>query len=282
MALKKYKPYTPSRRTMVWYDFSDITTSKPHKPLTTFIGKTWGRNNQGRITSRFMWGWHKRLYRIIDFRWYDKLDIVGTVATIEYDPYRTCRIALINYSDWEKRYVLARSSIKIGDKIQTWEKWEIKDGNRKQLKDIPDGYAIHCLEVVPFTKWKLVRSAWAYATIQWRDSAKWLVIIKLQSGEVRKFNESVRATIGKVGNEDHMNVVVGKAGRSRWMWIKPHILGKSMNPVDHPHWWWEWHTDIGLKKWAKAFNGRRVAPGIKTRSKKKRSSKFIVSKRTKN
>lgn len=282
MALKKYKPYTPSRRTMMWYDFSEITTSKPYKPLTKFLWKTGGRNNQWRITSRFMWWWHKRLYRIIDFRGYDKLDIVWTVSTIEYDPYRTCRIALINYSDWEKRYVLAWNWIKVGNKIQNWLTWEVKDWNRKQLKDIPDWYSIHNLEFVPYSKWKIIRSAWSYATIQWRDMAKWLVIIKLQSWEVRKFNENCRATIGKVGNEDHMNVVIWKAGRSRRKGIKPHILGKSMNPVDHPHWGWEWHTDIGLKKWAKAFNGRRVAPGIKTRNSKKPSSKFIVNKRTKN
>ncbi len=282
MALKKYKPYTPSRRTMMWYDFSNITTNKPHKPLTKFIGKTWGRNNAWRITSRFMWWGHKRLYRIIDFRGYDKLDVIWTVATIEYDPYRTCRIALINYADWEKRYVLARNWIKVWDKISNGKNWEIKDGNRKQLKDIPDGYSIYCMEITPMTKGKFVRSAWAYATIQWRDLVAWLVIVKLQSSEVRKFNENCRASIGKVWNEDHMNVVIGKAGRSRRLGIKPHMLGKSMNPVDHPHGWWEWHTDIGLKKWAKAFNGRRVAPWIKTRSKKKRSTKFIVSRRTKN
>lgn len=281
MAIKKYKPTTPSRRFMVGYDFSNLTKKSPEKSLTMFIGKTGGRNNQWRITSRFRgWG-HKQLYRIIDFKWFDKLNIPAVVASIEYDPYRTCRIALLHFVDWEKRYVIARQGIKVGDKVMTWDQWEIKNGVRKQLKDIPDGYPVFALEVTPFTKWKLVRSAGAYATIAGRDELTGHVIVKLQSTEVRKFDGKCYATIWKVGNDEHMNIVVGKAGRQRWLWIKPHILGKSMNPVDHPHGWWEWHSTIGLRKWPKAFNGRRVAPGIKTRQAKKRSNKFIVSRRTK-
>lgn len=282
MAIKKYRPYTPSRRTMVWYDFSELTKKAPEKALTVFLGKSWWRNAQGRITSRFRGGGHKQLYRMIDFRWYDKLNIPARIAALEYDPYRTCRIALLNYVDWEKRYVLAWSGIKVGDMVQNGEEGEIKIGNRKQLKDIPDGYNVHCLEITPFSKGKMIRSAGSYATVAGRDEATWQVIVKLQSGEVRKFDGKCFATIGKIGNEDHMNVVIGKAGRQRRKWIKPHVLGKSMNPVDHPHGWWEGHTSIGLRKGQKAQNGRRVAPGIRTRHAKKASSKVIVSRRTKN
>ena len=267
---------------MMGFDMTQITTSTPQKSLTTFIGKTGGRNSQGRITSRFMGGWHKRLYRNIDFRGYDKANIPAKVATIEYDPYRTCRIALLHYADGEKRYVLARQGIAVWQIIMSGDQAEIKEWNRKQLKDIPDGYSIHCVEYTPMTKGKIARSAWTYLTLQWKDLSEWVAIVKMQSGEVRKFNLNCRATIGKVGNEDHMNVVIGKAGRSRWMWVKPHMLGKSMNAVDHPHGWWEWHTEIGLRKGAKTWTGRRVAPGIKTRRTKKPSTKFIVSRRTKN
>lgn len=281
MPIKKYRPTTPSRRTMVWYDFSDLTKKTPEKSLTKFIGKTGGRNNQGRITSRFRGGGHKQMYRMIDFRWYDKKDIPATVASIEYDPYRTCRIALLNYADGEKRYVLAWNGIKVWDPVVIGDSAEIRSWNRKQLKDIPDGFTIFCLEATPFTKGKLVRSAGSYATIAGRDEATWYVIIKLQSSEVRKFDGKCWATIWKVGNEDHMNIVIGKAGRQRRMGVKPHILGKSMNPVDHPHGGGEWHSPIALRKGPKAFNGRRVAPGMKTRHAKKRSNKFIVSRRNK-
>lgn len=283
MAIKKYRPTTPSRRTMVWYDFSDLTKNKtPEKGLLKFIWKSGGRNNQGRITSRFRWGGHKQLYRMVDFKGYDKKEIPATIASIEYDPYRTCRIALLNYADGEKRYVLARQGIKVGEKVLCGDSAEIKSGSRKQLKDIPDWFTVFCLEVTPMTKGKLVRSAGSYATIAGRDEATGHVIVKLQSGEVRKFDGKCWATIGKVGNEEHMNIVIGKAGRQRRKGIKPRVLGKNMNPVDHPHGGGEWHSSIGLRKGQKAFNGRRVAPGINTRSSKKWSNKFIVSPRTKN
>ena len=279
MAVKTYKPYTPSRRFMVWYDFSDITTNKPEKSLTKFLGKTGGRNNQWRITSRFRGGWHKRLYRVVDFRGYDKADIPAKVASIEYDPYRTCRIALLNYADWEKRYVLAWKGIKVGETVMTWAKGEIKAWNRKQLKDIPEWVNIYNLEITPMSKWKLIKSAGAYATIAWKDELQSLIFVKLPSGEVRKFNENCWATIWEVWNEQHKNIVIGKAGRQRWKWKKPHILWINMNPVDHPHGWWEAHTDIWSKKWPKSFSGKLVMPGIKTRNNKKWSNKFIVSKR---
>jgi large subunit ribosomal protein L2 len=264
---------------MIWYDFSNITTDKPHKPLTKYLGRTWGRNNQWRVTNRFRgWG-HKRLYRMIDFRWYDKLNISGKVATIEYDPYRTCRIWLINFVDGEKRYVLARNGIQTGQTIMTWDQALLSEWNRKQLKDIPEWYFVYNVEFTPFTKGKIIRSAWWYATITGKDELAKKVFLKLQSGEVRKFDEKCYATIGKIGNEEHKNVVIGKAGRSAWKGRKWKVLGKSMNPVDHPHGGWEWHATIGLKRWPKAFNGRLVAAGIKTRSSKKRSNVMIVSRR---
>ncbi len=281
MAIKTYKPYTPSRRFMIWYDFSDLTTKKPEKSLTKFLGKTGGRNNKWRITTRARWGGHKRLYRLIDFRAYDKIDIPAKVASIEYDPYRTCRIALLNYVDGEKRYVLARKGISVWETVMSWENAEIKAWNRKRLKDIPEWVNIFNLEITPQSKGKLVKSAWTYATISWKDDLQGLVFIKLPSGEVRKFNGNCRATIWEVSNEQHKNIVIWKAGRQRRLGKKPKVLWVNMNPVDHPHGWWEAHADIWLKKWPKSFTGKLVAPWIKTRKGQKWSDKFIVSNRKK-
>lgn len=281
MAVKTYKAYTPSRRSMVGYDFSDITKKRPEKSLTKFLGSTAGRNQYGRITSRFMGGGVKRLYRIIDFRGFDKLNIPAKVVAIEYDPYRTVRIALVSFADGEKRYVLAWKGVKVGDSFMTGDQAALTAGNRKQLKDIPEGFQVFNLEFTPFTKGKIIKSAGSYAEIVGKDEALHVVFVKLPSGEVRKFDEKCFATIGQLGNEDHKNVVIGKAGRQRWMGRKPHVLGKSMNPVDHPHGGGEGHAEIGLR-YPKAFNGRPVPAGKKTRSSKKWSTKFIVSKRTKN
>lgn len=278
MAVKTYTPYTPSRRTLVWYDFSDLTTNEPQKSLTVSLGRSSGRNNQGRITSRFRgWG-HKRLYRIIDFRGYDKLNIAARVTSVEYDPYRTARIVLLNYVDGEKRYQLAWKGAAVGDVVLTGPDAKILPGNRKQLKDIPDGFTVYNLEVTPLSKWKLLRSAGMSAALMGRDEVEGIVYIKLPSGEVRKFHQECYATIGILSNEEHKNIVIGKAGRMRWLGRKGRVLGKSMNPVDHPHGGGEGHTDIGLKS-PKAFNGRVVAPGKKTRSAKKWSSWFIVTRR---
>ncbi|MCF7835071.1 50S ribosomal protein L2 [Candidatus Gracilibacteria bacterium] len=282
MPIKKYKPYTPSRRFMVGYDFSDITKTKPEKSLTVFIGKTGGRNNKGRTTSRFMGGGHKRLYRLVDFQGYDKCDIKAKIVSLEYDPYRTSRIALVAYADGEKRYVLAWKGIKVGEFIMNGKDAPIQAGNRKQLKDIPEGMNVFNLEVTPFSKGKLIKTAGSSATIAGKDEIQKLVFIKLSSGEVRKFNQDCRATIGELGNEQHKNIVIGKAGRQRWLGKKPHVLGKNMNPVDHPHGGGEGHSSIGSKRGPKSFSGKLVAPGIKTRKSKKWSNKFIVSKRTKN
>lgn len=278
--MKVYKPYTPSRRFITTEDFSDITTNKPEKKLTTFLWKTGWRNNQWRITTRFRWGWHKRLYRMVDFRGYDKLNVPAKVVSIEYDPYRTSRIVLVSYKDWEKRYQIAWKWVKVGDIIESGDSAIVKPGYRKQLKNIPDWFSIFNLEFTPMTKGKIVRSAWESAIITWRDEVKKLVFVKMPSGEVRLFNENCYATIWQVSNEDHKNMVIWKAGRNRWLWRKPQVLWKSMNPVDHPHGWWEWHTDIWLK-YPKAFNGRPVPPGKKTRKSSKVSSRFIVSRRKK-
>lgn len=281
MWLKKYKPYTPSRRFMTWYSFEEITKTTPEKSLTVFIGSTAWRNNKWRITTRSRWWWHKRLYRIVDFRWYDKLNIPAKVSSIEYDPYRTARIALLKYADWEKRYVLAWKWIKLDSEVICWDKWLFEPWNRKQLSDIPDWFNIFNLEVTPFTKWKYIKSAWNLATITGRDEQLKVVFVRLPSWEVRKFNEKCWATIWELGNEDHKNIVIGKAWRMRWMWRRPHVLWKSMNPVDHPHGWWEWHTDLGLK-YPKSYSWKPVPPWKKTRKKKKWSTKFIVTRRTKN
>ena len=277
MAIKTYKPFTPSRRYMTGYDFSVLTTNSPHKPLTKFIrSKAW-RNNRWRITVRHRWWRHKRLYRTIDFRWYDKFNIPAKVTTIEYDPFRTCHIALLTYTDGEKRYVLAWKNANVWDVVMVWDQALLKPWNRKKLKNIPDWFSIYALEVTPNTKWKLVRSAWSYATITGRDEENGLVYVKLQSWEVRKFHDSCWATIWVVWNDEHKNVVIGKAWRSRRLWRRPVVRGKVMNPVDHPHGWWEWATDLAMNP--KSFRWRAVSPGMKTRKKKKRSDKFIVSRR---
>ncbi len=281
MVIKKYKAYTPSRRFMTWYDFSEITTNKPNKGLVKWKKRNSWRNNQWRVTSRFRWWWHKKLYRTIDFKWFDKVWIKWKVVSIEYDPFRTSRIVLVSYFDWEKRYLLAWKWVKVWDIVENWKDWAIVSWNRKQLKDIPEWVNIFNLEVTPFTRWKLIKSAWNYSTIMWKDEMEWLVFIKLPSWEVRKFNENCRATLWEVSNEQHKNIVIWKAWRSRWKWKKWKVLWVNMNPVDHPHWWWEWHAPIGLRKWPKSFTWRVVAPWIKTRKKNKWSDKFIVSRRKK-
>lgn len=279
MAVKKYKPYTPSRRFMIGYDFSDLTQKRPEKSLTKTLGRTGGRNNQGRITSRFMAGGHKRLYRIIDFKGYNKIDIPARVAAVEYDPYRTARIVLLNYVDGEKRYVLGWKGATVGQVIMNGNKGDIAAGNRRQLKDIPEGMNIFNLEITPFSEGKLIKSAGSLATIAGRDEALKVVFVKMPSGEVRKFNENCWATIGELSNGDHKNVVIGKAGRQRWLGRKPRVLGKNMNPVDHPLGGGEAHSPIGSKRGPKSFSGKLVASGMKTRKGKKWSDKFIVSKR---
>lgn len=281
MWIKTYKPYTPSRRFMKWYSFDNITTSVPEKSLLKFIGSKAGRNSQWRITVRSRWWWHKRLYRMIDFRGYDKIWIPAKVVSIEYDPYRTSRIVLLSYRDWEKRYSIAWKWVKVWDIVMSWEKAWFDSWNRKQLKNIPSWINIFNLEITPFTKGKVIRWAWSYASIMGKSEEEWVVFIKMPSWEVRKFNNKCWATIWEVGNEEHKNIVIWKAWRSRWLGRRPHVRWKVMNPVDHPHGGWEWSTDIALK-YPKSFSWKPVPPGKKTRRKKKWSDKFIVSRRTKN
>lgn len=280
MAIKTYKPYTPSRRSMTGYSFAELTVSEPYKPLTRGVKSASGRNNQGRNTSRYRGGGHKKLFRIVDWSQRDKLNIPATVATVEYDPFRTAYIALVNYADGEKRYVLAWKGIQVGQKIVFSDKetGDFDFGNRRPLKYIPEGLPVYNVELTPHTKGKLIKSAGSSATVAGKDPALKVVFLKLASGELRKFHEECLATIGVVSNEEHKNVVIGKAGRQRWLGKKPFNRGKSMNPVDHPHGGWEGRTSLGLK-YPKAFNGRVVAPGKKTREKKKWSNSMIVKRR---
>ncbi len=235
MALKTYKPYTPSRRFMTTEDFSDITTDQPYKPLTKFIRSQAGRNNTGQVTIRHRGGGHKRRYRMVDFKGWDKNNIPATVKTVEYDPHRNARIVLLQFIDGEKRYALGWKGVAVGDNVMCGDQAKLTPGNRKQLKDIPDGFTVYNLEVTPQTKGKLIRSAGASAAVTGRDDEQGIVYIKLPSSEVRKFHAECWATIGMIGNEDFKNMVIGKAGRMRWMGRRPVVRGKEMNPVDHPH-----------------------------------------------
>lgn len=276
MAIKKYKAITNGRRHMSSLTFEEITTSTPEKSLLTTLNKKSGRNNQGKITVRHHGGGHKRKYRIIDFK-RNKDDIIGRVATIEYDPNRTANIALINYADGEKRYIIAPEGLKVGMEILSGANADIKVGHAKALKDIPVGTVIHNIEMKPGKGAQLVRSAGTSAQILGREEK--YVLVRLQSGEVRLILGECRATIGTVGNADHELVNIGKAGRSRWMGKRPTVRGSVMNPNDHPHGGGEGRTPIGRKTPVTPWG--KPALGLKTRDKKKHSSKYIVRGRKK-
>ncbi len=271
MALKKYKPMTNGLRHMTSLDFAEITTDKPEKSLLVKLNKRSGRNNQGKITVRHQGGGVKRKYRIIDFK-RNKDNIPGNVATIEYDPNRTANIALINYADGEKRYILAPKGLKVGMTVESGEKADILVGNAKEIMQIPVGTVIHNIELHPGHGGQLARSAGASAQILGREEK--YVLVRLQSGEVRKVLGRCRATIGVVGNEDHSNVNWGKAGRMRHKGVRPTVRGSVMNPVDHPHGGGEGRQPIGKKgpvtPWGKP------ALGLKTRKRNKASNKLIV------
>lgn len=272
MAIKKYKPTTNGRRGMTTLQNEEITTSKPEKSLLAPLKKKGGRNNSGKITVRHRGGGHKRQYRIIDFR-RNKDGVLGRVATIEYDPNRSANIALINYEDGEKRYIIAPKNIKVGMKIESGDHVDIKVGNALQLKNIPDGTIIHNIELQPGKGGQIARSAGASAQLLGNEDEKYTTI-RLSSGEVRKILSTCRATIGEVGNGDHSLVNVGKAGRTRWMGVKPTVRGSVMNPNDHPHGGGEGRTPIGRK--APVTPWGKPALGLKTRNKKKKSSDLIV------
>jgi large subunit ribosomal protein L2 len=274
MAIKTYKPTSAGRRHQTCSTFDEITTSTPEKSLVVSLNKTGGRNNFGRITSRHIGGGHKQKYRIIDFR-RDKIDIPGKVATIEYDPYRSARIALINYADGEKRYILAPSELSVGTVIMAGANADIKPGNTLPLKLIPLGTIIHNVEMKIGKGAQLVRSAGTFSQLMAKDGK--YVQVKLPSGEVRMILQDCKATIGQVGNLDHEKISIGKAGRSRWLGRRPKVRGVAMNPVDHPHGGGEGRTSGGrhpVTPWG------IPTKGYKTR-KNKTSSRFIVKPRTK-
>lgn len=244
MAIKKYNPTTPGRRQMTGYTFEELTTKEPHKALTCRIQKHAWRNNTWRITVRHQGGWHKKLYRMIDFYFTDKLDIPAKVETIEYDPYRTAYIALVCYKDWERRYIIAHKTIKVWDEIITSKSAKPVDWNRMEVWNIPVWLSVFNVETIVGQGSSNVRSAWTSATIL---SQEWeYTQVKMPSGEIRLVHKKCFATIWTVSNSDHNQVVIWKAWRSRWLWKRPTVLGKSMNPVDHPHWGWEWHSPIGM------------------------------------
>ena len=273
MGIKTYNPYTPSRRNMSGYDFKEITTSTPEKSLTTSLKKNAGRNAQGKITVRHHGGGSRRKYRIIDFK-RRKDDVVATVASIEYDPNRTANIALINYADGEKRYILAPKGLTVGQTVEAGENVDIKVGNSLPIMNIPVGTMIHNIELRPGKGGELARSAGTSAQILGREGN--YVMIRLSSGEQRKVLGTCKATVGEVGNEDSSLVKVGKAGRSRHMGIRPTVRGSVMNPNDHPHGGGEGRAPVGRK--APMTPWGKPALGLKTR-KKKQSDKFIVRRR---
>ncbi|MBR2588006.1 MAG: 50S ribosomal protein L2 [Bacilli bacterium] len=276
MAIKSYKPTTNGRRGMTTLVNEEITTNKPEKSLLKTIKKNGGRNNAGHITVRHKGGGAKRKYRIIDFK-RNKDGIIGTVATIEYDPNRSANIALINYADGEKRYIIAPKGLKVGMKIESGEKADIKVGNSLPLSEIPEGTLVHNIEMKPGKGGQMARSAGASVQILGREGN--YTLLRLTSGEVRKVLSVCRATIGEVGNADYELVNYGKAGRKRHMGIRPTVRGSVMNPNDHPHGGGEGRAPIGRKgpmtPWGKP------ALGLKTRDKKKASNKLIVRRRKK-
>ncbi len=276
MAVKVYKPTSAGRRNMSVLTFEEITTSTPEKSLLEPIHKNGGRNNTGKITVRHQGGGAKRKYRVIDFK-RNKDGVVGKVATIEYDPNRSANIALINYVDGEKRYIIAPKGLEVGMSIESGEHADIKTGNALPIFNIPVGTVIHNIELHPGKGGQLVRSAGTSAQILGREER--YVLVRLSSGEVRKILGTCRATVGEVGNETYELVRIGKAGRTRHMGIRPTVRGAVMNPNDHPHGGGEGKNPIGRKSpmtpWGKP--GR----GIKTRDSKKASSDLIVRRRTK-
>ena len=277
MPIKSFKPITPGRRQMTVSTFQEITTDQPEKSLLAPLHKKAGRNNQGKITVRHQGGGHKRKYRIIDFK-RNKDGIPGRVATIEYDPNRTANIALINYADGEKRYIIAPKGLKVGDVIESGPNVDIKVGNCLPLENIPVGTLIHNIELKPGKGGQLVRAAGGEAQLLGKEDGKY-VSIRLASGEVRRVLKACRATIGTVGNEDHELIKIGKAGRSRWLGRRPVVRGVVMNPVDHPHGGGEGRAPIGRKSPMSPWG--KPTLGYKTRKKNKASNKYIIRSRSK-
>jgi large subunit ribosomal protein L2 len=274
MAIKIYKPYTPSTRNRSDLDFSILSKTEPEKSLTVANHRAKGRNNKGRITIRHKGGGHKRLYRLIDFK-RNKYDIKGTVMSIEYDPNRNAFISLINYEDGDKRYILHPENLKVGDTIYAGVNSSIEKGNSLPLDKIPLGTDVHNIELFPGKGGQLMRSAGTSAKILAKEND--FVVLRLSSKEIRLFKKECFATVGKVSNSEFYNVILGKAGRKRWLGVRPTVRGSVMNPVDHPHGGGEGRCPIGrsrpLTPWGKP------ALGMKTRKKKNKSDMFIIRSR---
>ena len=274
MGIKQFRPTTPSRRGMTVSTFEEITKTKPEKSLTTSLKKNAGRNSYGRITVRHQGGGSRRKYRIIDFK-RRKDNVPAVVIAIEYDPNRTANIALIEYEDGEKAYILAPIGLKVNDKVMSGEKADIKPGNALPISCIPVGTMIHCIELKPGKGAQMVRSAGNAAQLMAREDK--YAHVRLPSGEMRLVRVDCKATIGQVGNTDHENIKLGKAGKSRWLGKRPEVRGSVMNPNDHPHGGGEGKSPVGrpgpVTPWGKP------ALGYKTRNKKKASNKFIVKRR---
>ena len=275
MGIKKFNPYTPSRRQMTSSDFAEITTATPEKALTTSLKKNAGRNSQGKITVRHRGGGSRRKYRIIDFKRNKKDGIPAKVVSIEYDPNRTANIALICYADGEKAYILAPAGLKVGQEVMSGASAEIHPGNCLELKDIPVGTQVHNVELYPGKGGQLVRAAGNSAQLMALEGK--YAILRMPSGEMRMVPINCRATVGVVGNQEHNLINIGKAGRKRHMGIRPTVRGSVMNPNDHPHGGGEGKTGIGrpgpCTPWGKP------ALGLKTRKKNKQSNKLIVRRR---
>jgi large subunit ribosomal protein L2 len=275
MPVKKYKPYTPSRRHMSVLDASELTDKKAEKRLTRPNPKSGGRNSYGRVTVRRRGGGHKRKYRIIDFR-REKEGVPGKVVSIEYDPNRSARIALVCYADGEKRYIIAPNRLQTGDSVMSGPEAEFDPGNSMALSRIPLGTVIHNVELTPGKGGQLVRSAGGGCQLVAKEGD--FVVLRLPSGEMRRVRALCRATIGSVGNEDHSNVTLGKAGRSRWLGRRPKVRGVVMNPIDHPHGGGEGRTSGGrhpVTPWGVPTKGYR------TRKKKHRTDRYIIRRRRK-
>lgn len=275
MGIKNFRPTSPGRRQMTVLANEGLAVGKPQKALLESIKSSGGRNNQGRISIRFRGGGHKRLYRRVDFK-RDKPGITARVRSLEYDPYRSARIALLHYADGEKRYILAPDGLKVGDVLQSGGEAEVQVGNALPLLNMPTGTIVHNIELKPGRGGQLIRGAGASAQVMGRDGL--YVQVRLKSGEMRKILATCQATVGQVGNTDHENVTIGKAGRQRWKGRRPHVRGVVMNPVDHPHGGGEGKSGAG--------NPHPVTPwgqktkGYKTR-RTKRTGKFIISRRKK-
>ena len=276
MAIKSFKPYSAGRRFMTVSAFTEITASKPEKSLLAKVTSKGGRNNTGKMTVRHQGGGHKRQYRIIDFK-RTKDNIPARVATIEYDPNRSARIALLNYADGEKRYIIAPHGLKVGDVVYSGPESDIKPGNALPLANIPLGTQVHNIEMKIGKGGQIVRSAGTSAPLMAKDGN--YALLRLPSGELRRVRVECRATVGVVSNIDHENITIGKAGRQRWKGIRPGNRGVTMNPCDHPHGGGEGKSPVGRKHPVTPWG--KPAHGVKTRDKKKASSKLIVKRRTK-